>query len=329
MSNIKEASTGSGVDALPQEQQETLRKAIRLEWITIGFVAITVIMVGLVAGQSQAMRAAWIEDMLAFLPPIAFLIAVRFIRRAPSWHRPYGYHRSIGIGHLVAATALLTMGAMLLFNSISGLVSVDKPPIGITVLFGHEIWSGWLMVTVMAASGIPPVIVGRMKLKLAKKLHDKLLFADADMNKADWSTAVATIIGVLGIGIGLWWMDAAAAIVVSGSIIFDGVNNLRAAVADLSDAHATTFDNKEEHPVVEKTESHVRAVPWVAQAAARTRDQGHVFHVEVFVVPQPGQDPTVAQLRSLRDEIKELDWKNHDVVIVPANSIPDYLFGPA
>lgn len=302
--------------------KQALARAVRLEWITLASTAVTVVLVGLVAGQSQAMRAAWMEDILAFLPPIAFLIAVRFIRRAPTEQFPYGYHRAIGIGHLVAATALLIMGGLLLFTSVSGLVGREKPPIGITVIFGHDIWAGWLMVVVMAVSGVPPVILGRMKLKLAEQLHDKLLRADADMLKADWTTALATIVGVLGIGVGLWWMDAAAAILVSGSIIWDGITNLKAAVGDLSDERVMRFDDSSPHPLIDSAEARAHTFPWVADARARVRDQGHVFHVELFVIPHPGQDPTVAQMEELRRSLEGIDWKLHDVVVIPTSQIP-------
>lgn len=50
---------------------------------------------------------------------------------------------------------------------------------------------------------IAVIILGRIKIKLAKVLHDKVLHADADIAKAGWGTALATIIGVLGLGVGL------------------------------------------------------------------------------------------------------------------------------
>ena len=324
MTHPSEASTGPGHDSLPEEQQEVLRKAVRLEWITIGVLVVTVAAVGLVAGQSQAMRAAWLEDMLSFLPPIAFLVATRLIRRNPNPKHPYGHHRAIGVAHLVAATALLIMGGFLIYSSVMSLITVEKPPIGIIVLFGQDIWLGWLMVIVMALSGIAPVILGRMKLKLAPPLHDKVLYADADMNKADWSTAVATIVGVLGIGMGLWWMDAAAAIVVALSIVYDGVTNLKAAVEDLTDTRVMTLEEKP-HPTIDDVEDVARATPWVAECVARARDQGHVFHVEMFVVPHVGHDPSVEEIRRLRDQLHSVDWKVHDVVIAPVPELPKYL----
>lgn len=310
---------------LPEDVQEILRKAIRLEWITIAFLVFAVTLIGLVAGQSQAMRAAWVEDMLGFLPPIAFLIATRITRRSANRKHPYGYHRSIGVGHLVSATALLLMGGLLFFNSAMGLLKQERPPIGITVLFGYDIWAGWLMVGAMLITGIVPVILGRMKLKLAEPLHDKILRADADMQKADWMTAFATIIGVLGIGMGLWWMDAAVAILVSGSIVYDGMTNLKAAIEDLTDTYPMRFDDSDFHPLVEEAAEAARAATWVKEAAVRGRDQGRLFHVEVFVVLRDGQAPTVEQFEELRDQICQVHWKLYDIVIIPVSSLPPHL----
>ncbi|WP_288832034.1 cation diffusion facilitator family transporter [uncultured Corynebacterium sp.] len=324
MTHVDEASTGSGIDALPDEHGAMLRKAVRLERITLVVLAVTVALVGVVSGQSQAMKTAWYEDLLSFLPPIAFLVATRVIKQKPDAEHPYGHHRAIGVGHVVAGAALLAMGSFLLIGSLIGLINQEKPPIGTVVLFGHSIWLGWLMVAVMAVTGIGPVLLGRAKLKLAGPLQDKVLYADADMNKADWMTSVSTIVGVLGIGIGWWWMDAVAAMVVATSIVWDGVSNLRTAVRDLTDARATDLDG-EKHPCIDQIEQTARGVTWVDEAAARVRDEGHVFHVELFAVPRRGQDPSVEQIRELRDVLHALDHKVHDVVVAPVHSIPVYL----
>lgn len=302
-------------DRLPEQQQETMRKAVRMEWVTIGFVIVTIVLVGAVAGQSQAMRSAWVEDMLSLVPPLAFLIASRVIRIASNRRQPYGYHRAIAIGHQAAALALLVMGGLLVFESISALIKQEKPPIGVVVLFGQDIWMGWLMIVVMAISAIPMVILGRIKLRLAKELHDKLLYADADMAKADWGTAAATIIGVLGIGLGFWWADSIAALVISVSIVKDGITNIRAAVTGLSDAQATRYDDSAAHPLTTDVEKRARETAWVLQARARVREQGHIFHTELFVVPVEGYVPTPAETADLHKRIEKLDWKLQDTVI--------------
>lgn len=313
-------SVSFGIAELPEKQREVLRRAIRLEWISIGFLAVTVTLVFLVLGNSQAMKAAWIEDLLSFIPPIAFLIAVRVNRRRPTRAHPYGYHRSVGVGHLVSAVALTTMGGYLIVESGSGLIALEHPTIGTVELFGQSIWLGWLMIGVMALVALPPVFIGRAKLALAKDLHNKVLYADADMNKADWMTAVGSIVGVTGIGLGIWWLDGAAAMFIAGSILWDGLRNLRAAILDLMDERARTFDERKPHPIAQKLEDYLSGLRWVEQAGCRVRDQGHVFHIEAFVVPR--RMPSIRRLEAAREACTRLDWKAADVVIVPVPELP-------
>ncbi|WP_295822202.1 cation diffusion facilitator family transporter [uncultured Microbacterium sp.] len=321
---MNRGTTYFGHAALPERQREALRRAIRLEWITVSLLIITAALVLLVLGNSQAMKAAWIEDLLSFIPPIAFLIAVRLARQPPTRRHPYGYHRSVAVGHLVAAVALTAMGAFLITDSSIGLFTGKHPTIGTVNLFGMTIWLGWLMIAVMAITAIPPVIVGHLKLGLAKELHDKVLYADADMNKADWMTSVGTIVGVLGIGVGLWWMDAAAAIFIAISIVHDGVNNLRTAVVDLVDGRATTFDDKEPHPLSGRVDQYLADLAWVAEVGSRVRDEGHVFHVEAFVVPRKKR-LSLDDVERARKECIAIDWKLQDVVIIPVSKLPGFV----
>ena len=290
-----------GRTELPAGQREALRRAKRLEWVSLGTLSVTVVLVFLVLGNSQAMKVAWIEDMLSLLPPLAFLVAGRFIRRQPDREHPYGFHRSIGVAHLVGAVSLLAMGGFLVVDSGANLLSAKHPTIGGVAVLGQTVWLGWLMIAVLVVTSIPPAILGHLKMKLAEPLHDKVLYADADMNKADWMTASAAIIGILGIGVGLWWADAAAALLISVDILYDGVKNLRAAVAGLTDTRARTYDDKAPHPLQHDVEEFLRGLEWVAAAESRVRDLGHVFHVEAFVVPRGGAVPPLGVLQRCRE----------------------------
>jgi cation diffusion facilitator family transporter len=316
-------ASGLGREDLPAEQRAALRRAIRLEWVTIAVLAATVAAVYAVSGQSQAMKAAWIEDSLSFLPPIAFLVAVRVSRLPPTARFPYGRHRAVGIGHLVAGVALLAMGLFLIVDSGTSLLSGERPPLGVVEIGGRVVWTGWLMVGVMALSCVGPVILGRMKSAPAEALHDKVLYADADMNRADWKTGLATIVGVLGIGLGLWWADAVAALVVSVSIVRDGWSNLRGAVEGLADARPTRFDGTDPHPLVLEIDEVLAGVGWACDRGARVRDEGHVFHVEAFLVPAPGQEVTVERLADVRRRLAELSWKVEDVVVTAVPEVHD------
>ena len=308
---------------LPREQQDALRRAIRWEWFTIAYTSVTIALVALVVGNSQAMKTAWIEDMLSLIPQVSFLVALIFIRRSPNRSFPFGLHRTMGVGHLVAGVALLTIGGHLAIESITGLLAAEHPTIGTIQLFGFTFWQGWAMIAVMALIVVGPFIYGRAKQKLAPLLHNKLLSADADMATADWHTNAASIVGVLGIGIGLWWLDGVAALFISVGIVWDGVKNTRSAVRDLLDQRARTFDDKKPHPLIEKIVRAMRRQRWVADVGVRMRDLGQVFQVEVFVVPAGRRAPSVATLQRATTHLAELDWKMQDVVIIPVARIPD------
>ena len=320
-------STWLGRTELNGEMAGVLRRAVRLEWLTIAVLTVTVTLVFVVMGSSQAMKAAGIEDLLSFIPPVAFLLGARITARRPNHRYPYGYHRALGVAHLVAAVALVAMGAFLIIDSGSGLLKGEHPPIGTIEPFGYSFWAGWLMIAVMAATGAPPVFLGRAKMKLARELHNKVLYADADMNKADWMTSAGTIVGVAGIGLGFWWADAAAALFIAAGILRDGLRNMRGAITDLMDTTATTFDDGAPHPLGGRVRDYLQGLEWVAEAGVRIRDEGQVFHVEAFVVPRREDDVTLGRLNAVRAECMDLDWKLRDTVIIPVDKLPDEVGG--
>ena len=305
---------------LPPEKAAIHAKAVKLEWLTIAYLISAVFFIYLTLGASQAMKTAWFEDMLSLIPPIAFLIASRYRHRAPSKRFPYGYHRAVSIAYLCASIALFAMGSFLLFDSIMKLVSFEHPSIGVVQLFGHQIWLGWLMLPALLWSAIPAAIIGRMKLPLARELHDKVLYGDAQMNKADWLTAGAAMLGVLGIGVGLWWADAVAAAIISTDILHDGLKNLKAVIADLMDSRPTLVDESADDPLPARAETELAKLPWVRSAKARLREEGHIFDGEVFVEPTSDQD-LVARLAEAQRLVRDLDWRVRDIVIVPVESL--------
>jgi divalent metal cation (Fe/Co/Zn/Cd) transporter len=205
--------------ALPEMQQRAARRATVLAWWTLGYLTVDTAVLFLIKGNSQAMQAAWVQDLLGIVPPVAFLIGMRVARRRATTDHPYGFVQSMDVAHLVAGAALLGFGGFLLSQSAMTLVQGVRPDIGLFSLFGRDIWQGWIMITFMFITLFPPLLLGRLKMKPAKILHNKALYADAQMNKADWMAGLASIAGITGIGLGIWWADALAAIVISLDIL--------------------------------------------------------------------------------------------------------------
>lgn len=307
---------------LPPEEQRALRRAQRLEWLTVGYLVSAIVLLYFVLGSSQAMKTAWFEDLLSLLPPVAFLVASRLVSRPPSGRFPYGYHRVVSIAHLIAGAALFAMGAYLLIDSAIKLVRAEHPTIGTVELFGESIWLGWLMLPALVWSGLPAVFLGRAKMRPAEELHNKVLYADADMNKADWMTAAAAILGVVGIGFGLWWADAVAAGLISLDIFKDGLTNVGRAIADLMDQVPTTVDRGKTNPLRDKLASMLKGLDWVEEVDLRLREEGQVFYGEAFVVPSDSEN----LLEKVEDALKrayDLDWKIHDLAITPVSSLTE------
>jgi divalent metal cation (Fe/Co/Zn/Cd) transporter len=299
---------------LPPELQSVHARAVRLEWITIAYLVSAVVAMYFTLGSSQAMKGAWLEDLLSLAPPIAFLVAARVRYKRPNPDFPFGYHRAVEVAYLIAALALLSMGVFLVADSVLKLLSGEHPPIGMVELFDWQIWLGWLMIAALVYSAIPALILGRMKTGLAAQLHDKVLHADSRMNRADWLTATAALVGVVGIGLGLWWTDAVAAIVIGLDIARDGSRYTGAAVKDILDGRPRRDDETGVHPLVGEVRDTVAALEWVDEAAVRMRELGHVLAVEVLAVPRDEAD-LLDRVEDAVERIRGLDWKLQDVVV--------------
>lgn len=296
---------------IPPEIEPDLRKAIRLEWWTLFWMASVVVAMYLTAGASQAMRTAWIEDVLSLVPAIVFLVAVKVEHRPPDRRFPFGLKRANSIAFVISAVALAAVGVTLIIESGMTLLKAEHATIPPVTIEGEHIWSGWLMVAALGYSVVPPVILGRMKLPVARRLQDKVLHTDAMMQRADWMTGLAGIGGVLGLGLGLWWADAAAAMLIAFSILKDGVNALRVATAELADGAPRALVSAD---IAEDAEALAARLHTLYPAAEiRMREMGRFIHAQVVgAVPDESVDP-----ESLWPGPPERRWRLAQLSFVP------------
>ena len=310
-----------GVDYdLPPKQCKALRRATRLEWISIAFLASIVVIMGLVMGSSQTMKAMWLEDILSIVPSCSFLVGAHFRKKKPTEAYPYGYRRAVLVGFMCGAVALFGFGVMILFDSIMKLIRAEHASIQTVQIFGWTVWLGWSMLAALIYSVIPPFILGRMKKPLAGELHDKALHVSAALNKGDWLSGVAGVVGILGIAYGFWWTDSAAAAFISIEIVVDGWSNLRNSIAQLMNKRPSDIETKKEDPVIDKLQKAIEQLEWVRCARARLREDGDVLTGEVFIEPDDERD-LLNRLAEARDVAKRLDWRLHDISMVPVRSV--------
>jgi cation diffusion facilitator family transporter len=303
------------VERLPEAQRQALARARRIQGVWLFALGTITVAVYFSLGNSQAMKTAWIEDLLSFVPPIAFLIASWIEGWAPNDRFPFGFIRVTSIAYLVSAVALAGVGIFLIVDSALALIATEHPTIGSMQLFGVTFWFGWVMIAALVYSALLPAVFGRLKLAPAQALHDKTLWADALMNKADWMTALAAITGILGIGMGWWWADAVAAIVISLDVLHDGVKHTGAAIRDLSDEMPRTIDDSEFDPLIKDVQERVDRLPWVAESRLRLREEGRFLTGTVYVVPRGSSVPP-EWLEEAERDLLSLGWRLHDVSIM-------------
>jgi cation diffusion facilitator family transporter len=295
-------------DEIPDRHRDAIRRARRLEWITLAYLASCVVVLRLAMGSSQALKSEWIDDLVSMVAPIAFLVSAHFDHKKPNPRFPYGFHRAATVSFFAGSVALLGIGGYIAIESLVKLVSkehahVDSVPIALAAI---------------AWSGIPAYLLGKKKRKCARELDDKGLLADADTNRADAVSAGAAAVGVVGLSIGWWWADAVAALVISIDIIWDGFKAARGAVHDLLDGEPQTLEGRRE-PIVTKLAAEARTLPWAERTAVRMRRLGHILQAEVFVVPK--RPVTKTDLGAAGAYLRRLDDRLN-LVVIPVDDLP-------
>ncbi|MCZ7530229.1 MAG: cation transporter [Acidimicrobiia bacterium] len=190
-----------------------LRRAIRLEWLTIAWNAAEVfITIGLgIAAGSLALVAFGLDSLVEIWASVA---VIRHLRqdRAGSAQRPPAQ----ALRRVAAAFALLA--AFLLVAASARLATGAQPddsPIGIV----------YLAVTVLVMLGL-----ARAKAAVGRDLGDTPLSAEARMTFLDACLAASVLAAlVLDATLGWWWSDPLAAMVVGGAAAIEARENFQLA----------------------------------------------------------------------------------------------------
>lgn len=282
------------MSGLPPAIRAPMRKARRLEWWTLIGMGSVVMVMYFAMGSSQAMKTAFLEDLLGLVPAITFLIAAKLEPKEPTRHYPWGFVRVNSLAFLASAVVLSVMGLWLLYDGLIGLIKQEHPTIGPVTLAGQTVWLGWVMIAALAYSVVIPVVLGRLKKPVAEELCDKVLHTDAEMQKADWQTGLAGIAGIAGVGLGFWWADSAAAAFISLAIIVDGFKNIRTASAELLDS----MPRELEGPGISQEAARLKKRledRWPG-ADIRLRESGRYILADINGVPSPDSLPPLEEL---------------------------------
>lgn len=180
------------------------------------------------------------------------------------------------------------------------------------------------MIAALIYSMLPSIALAPAKLRLARSLHEKSLHADAAMNKAEWMTSLAGIVGILFAGLGFWWADATAALLIALDILKDGFSNLRIAIGDLMDSSPTDVDRDRPLDLEREIAEALAHFPEVNRHEVRLRESGNLIF-GTLLVDLDGHEELADRLDEMTRKIAETDWRLQELTIMPVRLDDDDL----
>jgi divalent metal cation (Fe/Co/Zn/Cd) transporter len=297
------------------DRPDDLAAGARLAAWTIAYLASAGAVLFFVVGESQGVKSAWLETAFSIVSPIVFLAGSRIATKPPDGRYPFGYYRFVSLGYLGAATALFGCGVYLVADAGLKAAGDEAPSLGTVVLMGREVWLGWPALAALAWSAVPAWLIGRIQIRRARRLHDKLLYADAAMRSADWQSALAAGIGIAGLELGAPWLDVAAGGLIGAAVLYNGIAQLRAALSDLADSAPTTVDG-EPDPLPDRIRECLMRLDWAAGADVRMREEGRVLFGDATVWTRCAA-VDVAGLATVVASVRGLDPRIRSFVLMP------------
>lgn len=197
--------------AQPELRPESVGRALRLEYLTVGWnvvEGIVAVTAAILAG-SVAILGFGIDSFVECASALVMIWRLRAERD----HKLSG-QRLEAIEHRarrLVAGSLFVLAAYVTFDAAETLWRADRPsfsPVGVALLA--------LSIAVM-------LWLARAKRRLAHELGSEAMEADAFQTTACWWLSVAALVGVgLNGLLGWWWADPLAALVIAGLIVREG-----------------------------------------------------------------------------------------------------------
>lgn len=204
-----------------------LKHTQRATWVSVfvnTLLTLLQIAIGLVA-HSQALIAHGIHSFSDLLSDFLVLFAAQKSAAAPDFKHPYGHARFETLATLVLGASLFLIGAIVLWQSFSALIS-DAP------LTNQITWEAPFIafLTVIFKEALYHYLK-----HVALKWHSSLLLANALHTRADSASAVVVLIGILGAFWGVTILDFIAATLMGWMIAYAGATLIWESASELAD----------------------------------------------------------------------------------------------
>jgi len=176
------------------------------------------------AAQSQSLVADGVHSLSDLVTDLLVLFAARLARAKPDADHPYGHERIETAATVALGVVLIVIGAGIALDSVWRLFHPEELHL-----------PAWWAMAVAAVSVAAKEGVYRYTMQAARRSRSNLLEANAWHARSDAASSIVVIVGVGGALLGLGYLDALAAVVVSWMIGKMGYRLARRSVEELID----------------------------------------------------------------------------------------------
>ena len=210
-----------------QEQLDQRRKAA--ERVTlIGSVVdlllgLSKIIVGFIAN-SSALIVDGVHSLSDLATDFMVILVLRISHQEPDKNHPWGHGRFETVGTVALGVILIAVGATLAYEM---LVRAFKTT--------EIVVPTWPALVVAALSVVSKEAIFRYSLKIGKELKSDLLIANAWHSRTDALSSIIVFVALIGAMLGVWWLDALAAVLVALFIGKIGWGLVTSSITELVD----------------------------------------------------------------------------------------------
>jgi len=210
-----------------QEQLDQRRKAA--ERVTlIGSVVdlllgLSKIIIGWIAN-SSALVVDGVHSLSDLATDFMVIVVLRISHQEPDKNHPWGHGRFETVGTVALGVILIAVGATIAYEMIVKAFTTTDTSI-----------PTWPALVVAALSVVSKEAIFRYSLRIGQELKSDLLIANAWHSRTDALSSIIVFIALIGAMLGIWWLDAVAAILVAlfiGKIGWDLVSSSLTELVD-------------------------------------------------------------------------------------------------
>ncbi len=216
-------------------------------------------------------------------------------------NHPYGHGKVEFISSAIEGTLICTAGLLIAYKAV------------MSFFIGHTVRQIDTGLYLISASAVVNYIVGRYTLKTGQKNHSYPLIAAGKHLQSDTYSTLGIIIGLILILLtDALWLDSVVALILSGFIIFTGVQIVRNSLAGIMDEADFLLMNE----MISYLNKH-RSAKWIDLHNLRIIKYGSILHIDCHL--------TVPWYFNTREAHQEIDTLTSLVREKYGNSVEFYI----